>query len=100
MNKGIIKIGRVFILWSLLFLIFLCSCAVKEDKDKTPLQENFSSSLEVVFIDVGEGDCIFIDFPDGKRMLIDCAKDEEYAYKNIETVLKQYNVQIIDYLVL
>jgi len=29
------------------------------------------NSIEITFLDVGQGDCIFVEFPDGKKMLVD-----------------------------
>ncbi len=38
---------------------------------------NFSTdkNLQITFIDVGQGDSTFIEFPDGKNMLVDCGKE-------------------------
>ncbi len=41
-------------------------------KGKMPATEG---ELIVRFIDVGQGDCIYIQFPDGKDMLIDCGSE-------------------------
>ena len=51
-----------------------------------------NGDLRVSFIDVGYGDCIIIELPDGKNMLID-AGDGRYATNS--KVLKELNGRII-----
>ena len=51
--------------------------------------------LSVVFIDTGNSDSIFINFPDSRKMLIDAADTSDSS--KILNVLKQYNTQKIDY---
>ncbi len=52
--------------------------------------------ISVHFIDVGQGDCIFIDTPD-KDMLIDCG-EVEYASRVIR-YLHRYDVRKLDYII-
>ena len=60
------------------------------------------NGASVSFLDVGQGDCIFIRLPDGKNVLIDTGDVDVYN-KNCEYVLKYlraYSVNVIDYLII
>ncbi len=80
-----------------LFGVFGCQQLVPPI-EKVEVHAEFS----VNFLNVGQGDCIFIRLPDGKNMLIDCGvKDNNIENFNyIKNYLNAYDVKIIDYFVL
>ena len=41
--------------------------------------------LRVHFLDVGQGDCCIIEFPDGKNMIIDAGDNKSYVKNKIKT---------------
>lgn len=51
--------------------------------------EASTDKLKIHFIDIGQGDCIFIQFPDGKNMLIDSGK------KGVHTDGGKPNLEVI-----
>lgn len=53
--------------------------------------------LKVHYLDVGQGDSIFIELPNNETMLIDAA--ETYQSENIINYLKNLNYQKIDYVI-
>ena len=88
--KGIICLLVVLVI----FCFSVTGCTTPDDQ--MPQIQGFS----VHYIDVGNGDCIFINFDDGKTMVIDSGAPTDNNYKNITKFLKTYNVSVIDYLVL
>ncbi len=69
--------------------------------DNPPLVTG-EGDLQIHFINVGQGDCILILFPDGKDMVIDCGnKSSGYNYSTTQAYLSTYITDgQIDYLML
>ncbi len=63
-------------------------------------QANEEEKGSVTFIDVGEGDSIYIKFPDGKNMLIDCGEEGNVHFEKISETIKASGKSDLDYLVL
>ena len=80
-----------------IFTFFGCKAAVPPIAD-IEVHGDFS----VNFLDVGQGDCIFIRLTDGKNMLIDCGTNDKAKEnsKFIINYLNQYKVKKIDYFIL
>lgn len=67
------------------------------------LYKNYSENLKIYFVDVGQGDCTFIQTPKGKNILIDGGEGNTDKYDYGEKVLLPYlldrGVTKIDYLI-
>lgn len=81
-------------------VIVLCSlCGCKPiPEQKINVYQGFS----VHYLDVGQGDCIFIRLPDGKNVLIDTGNNDARGnvVKYVKAYLNAYSVTKIDYLIL
>lgn len=93
------KRSLIFLIVFIYIMISLSGCKNTVPPVKTPIAHtNFS----VNFLDVGQGDCIFIRLPDGKNMIIDCGVNDFYQ-ENINLImsfLREYSVNCIDFLIL
>ncbi len=56
--------------------------------------------LSVHYLDVGQGDCILICFPDGKSMMIDCGTNLASSIDTIKTALNAKEITALNYLIL
>ena len=93
-SKKLLRVVSALLLTALSFM-FIYGCDNTESEE-IPVTVGFS----VHFIDVGNGDSIFVRLPDGKNMLIDCGANQNDNLQNIKRVLDTYSVKTIDYLVL
>mgnify|MGYP000233565248 CR=1 FL=1 len=55
------------------------------------------SSFRLFIVDVGQGDAIYMEFPDGKNMLVDCGSEDESP--NLISFLNSRKVKKIDYVI-
>ena len=83
---------RVFAI--ILVLISLLFVGCKNNK-----VEGFVGAY-VKFIDVGQGDCILINLPDDKKVMIDTGNGTKQSDNAIKESLSNLNVKTIDYLIL
>lgn len=77
-------------------VLFSFSCT-RENERKEAEKEDVAS---VVFTDVGEGDCAYVLFPDGKNLLIDCGSESEIYYDKISRIIRAGGKDSIDTLIL
>lgn len=73
-------------------ILMLAGCTENTETNKIPT--NVGDEMHVHFIDVGQGDSIFIESPDGKTMLIDGGV--KGAGEEIVAYLKEQGVQKLD----
>ena len=85
---------RVFAIILVLISLSILSFGCKNKKG------NALTGTFVQFIDVGQGDCIFINLPDDKKVLIDAGNGTEQSDGAIYQQLKSAKVKTIDYLIL
>lgn len=114
LQKFVACLVVIIIITAIVLAVFYISNGYKFDfgflkKESESVSVNYSEvdnvrDLKVYFIDIGQGDCIFIELPDGRNMLIDAGKGTS-ADKRSYAVVDKYlggesgNKVTIDYCV-
>lgn len=90
---------------SILFLLILLalgltgcgSTELPEQSNRSQSQNIYTGTLRVHFLDVGQGDCILVQLPNGRNMLVDAGKNDSAG--TINSYLKACGIARLDYLV-
>lgn len=88
---------RIVLLICLCLLVVGCANPFVESNDKTSISTFSGDTLRVNYIDVGQGDSIFIQLPNNETMLIDAG--EAYKNENVINYLNNLGIKKIDYVV-
>ena len=88
---------RIVLLIILCLLVVGCANPFVESNDKTSISTFDGDTLRVNYIDVGQGDSIFIQLPNKETMLIDAG--EAYEADNVINYLNNLGIKKIDYVV-
>lgn len=111
LQKFVACLVVIIIVTVIVLAVFYVSNGYKFDfgflkKESESVSVNYSEvdnvrDLKVYFIDIGQGDCIFIELPDGKNMLIDTGEKRNAGKAKIDKYLRdeKCNKVTIDYCV-
>ena len=88
---------RILLLIILCLLVVGCANPFVESDDKTSVSTFSGDTLRVNYIDVGQGDSIFIQLPNKETMLIDAG--ETYEVDNVINYLNNLGIKKIGYVV-
>ena len=88
---------RIVCLIILCLLVVGCSSPFVETNNKASASTFSGDTLRVNYIDVGQGDSIFIELPNKETMLIDAG--EAYEADNVINYIKNLGISKIDYIV-
>lgn len=98
MVKKNYKFNKILVIFLSIMLTFLCSCdLILDNNTNNDISCDSVNSLSVHFLDVGQGDSIFIELPNSQTMLIDAG--ENYHGEGIINYIKNCGYSKIDYLV-
>jgi competence protein ComEC len=97
MKKGIVFLTILLVVT--LALLFFVRSELRRTGVVDKMQEDVARdlTLDIAFLDIGQGDATFITFPDGQQMLVDCAIDARVV-EALGRVMPFYD-RDIDYLV-
>ena len=81
----------ILLLFLTLSLLFT-SCTSPAE---TPPVEEEKSTLQITYLDVGQGDCTFIQLPNGETMLIDAGNHKDG--QSIIQYIQSQDTEVLDY---
>ena len=90
---------KSLILAGLIIVCAIFNFGCNKSKD-SHLYRDKSDNFSVHYLSVGQGDCIFMEFSDGKTMLIDCGENNLNLAEFIVKFIKELQVDKIDYFLL
>lgn len=99
-------IAAVIVVVALVFVYIYVVKPIIDKGERNPGGETFQPTekaegdLRIHFIDVGQGDCIFIELPDGKYMIIDGGDDKRKTETHMVEYISALEVTYIDYMLL
>ena len=87
-------------LWLVAIVICLSSAMLLACGDNPQDKGESLAKFSVNYLDVGEGNCVVVRFPDGKTLLMDGGSPSKTIYNNIKSTLDSLGVNKIDYFLL
>ncbi|MDR1573992.1 MAG: hypothetical protein LBS24_06750 [Clostridiales Family XIII bacterium] len=98
MNKKFLNAKKIlFLLSALVFVLAGCADNPVNPPEQKPAPEPKAAFLRAHFIDVGQGDASFIEFPNGTTMLIDAG--DIGRGDDVAEYIKSLGYSAIDFLV-
>lgn len=92
---------KIVMIICICIVFLLCGCTINQqanttiETSQTPV--GASNKMKVHFLDVGQGDSIFVQSPNGKNLLVDGSTKD--AGKEVVAYLKSHDVEKLDYVV-
>lgn len=98
------KLLAIILCLSLIFSLVGCSSSrlQQETITENPVGSFYGETKDTIvvhYLDVGQGDCIFIELPNQKVMLIDAGENKNKSKNKIINYIKDLGYQKIDYVV-
>lgn len=91
---------KIFSIITIIFAFLICFINFSGCSSASLTEFKVYKGFSVHYLDVAQGDCIFINFPDGKNFLIDTGESNNVNENTIKSFLSAYSITKIDNLLL